>query len=160
MYVSVSVSRLVPPGPVLLSQHPVERSDTKLLLQSFTVGCFRRQQQQLVLRKPPLWRRTVYFLVSERGERVMVSIEVRELDASKEWSCTWQSRCCERNTRLASRACYGIYCSNFTVEVIEISEWKWIDVSLQKHKWNQWVILYSIFIIFKHKICIFKMKWQ
>lgn len=81
---SVSVSRLVPPGPVLLSQHPVERSDTKLPLQSFTVGCFRRQQRTLVLRKPPLWRRTVYLVVSERGERVMVSIAVRELDASKE----------------------------------------------------------------------------
>lgn len=148
MYVSVSVSRLVPPGPVLLSQHPVERSDTKLLLQSFTVGCFRRQQQ-LELGKPPLWRRTVYLLVSERGERVMVSIAVRELDASKEWSCTWQSSRCERNTRLAPRACDGIYCSNFTVEVIEISQWKWI----QKHKWNQWVILYiSIFIILKYKI--------
>lgn len=66
MCVSVSVSRLVPPGPVLLSQHPVERSETKLPLQSFTVGCFRHNQRTLVLRKTPLWLRTAVWSFQRR----------------------------------------------------------------------------------------------
>lgn len=59
MDVSASVSRRVPPGPVLLSQHPVERSETTLPLQSFTLGCSRPQQQTIALSQTPLWLRTV-----------------------------------------------------------------------------------------------------
>lgn len=113
MCVSVSVSRLVPPGPVLLSQHPVERSETKLPLESFSLGCSRRQQQTIVLSQTPLWLRTViwWFLAGDG------SIAQRELDGSVS-EAAHDKPAAVRGTRLAPVSALLL---NFTAEVVEMS---------------------------------------